>query len=43
MWGTWSNTHKCPDQVPLHVIEELLDALEAEEDSSANVEMEADE
>jgi hypothetical protein len=25
----WSKDHKCPHQVPLHVIEELLDALEA--------------
>jgi hypothetical protein len=24
----WSKEHKCPPQVPLHVIEELLDALE---------------
>jgi hypothetical protein len=23
----WSNTHKCPAQVPLHVLEELLDVL----------------
>jgi len=26
----WSHGHKCPAQVPLHVIEELLDALEDE-------------
>jgi hypothetical protein len=25
----WSHNHKCPAQVSLHVIEELLDALEA--------------
>lgn len=24
----WSHRHKCPSQVSLHVIEELLDALE---------------
>jgi len=27
----WSKDHKCPPQVALHVIEELLDALEAED------------
>jgi hypothetical protein len=26
--GKWSTTHTCPEHVPLHVIEELLDALE---------------
>lgn len=24
----WSTTHTCPEQVPLHLIKELLDALE---------------
>jgi hypothetical protein len=28
--GKWSTTHTCPEQVPLHVIEELLDALEVQ-------------
>lgn len=23
----WNKTHKCPDHVPLHVIEELMDLL----------------
>jgi hypothetical protein len=26
--GKWSTTHTCPEQVPLHVLEELWDALE---------------
>ena len=26
----WAPGHKCPQQVPLHVIEEILDALETE-------------
>lgn len=26
--GKWSTTHTCPDQVPLHVLEEIWDALE---------------
>jgi hypothetical protein len=26
--GKWDKTHKCPTQIPLHVLEELLDALE---------------
>lgn len=26
--GKWSTTHTCPDQVPLHVLEELWDALD---------------
>ncbi|CAD6253095.1 unnamed protein product [Miscanthus lutarioriparius] len=29
----WAPGHKCPQQVPLHVIEEILDALEVTEDS----------
>lgn len=34
----WSKDHKCPPQVPLHVIEELLDALETKgvDDSKPN-------
>jgi ATP-dependent protease Clp ATPase subunit len=24
----WGHNHKCPNQVPLHVLEEVLDALE---------------
>jgi hypothetical protein len=28
--GKWSTTHTCLDKVPLHVIEELLDALEVQ-------------
>jgi len=27
----WSKTHKCPDHVPLHVIEELLETLQLQE------------
>lgn len=26
--GKWSTTHSCPEQIPLHVLEELWDALE---------------
>lgn len=26
--GKWDRNHKCPAQVPIHVVEELLDALE---------------
>jgi hypothetical protein len=26
--GKWDKTHKCPTQIPMHVLEELLDALE---------------
>lgn len=37
----WSHTHKCPAQVPLHVIEELLDALEScEADDPSGTEVE---
>lgn len=39
----WSHNHKCPAQVPLHVIEELWDALEMAEqelDSEENPETE---
>ena len=28
MWGKWGHNHKCHAQVSLHVIEELLDALQ---------------
>jgi hypothetical protein len=37
----WGANHKCPDQVPLHVLEELLDALE--EDGSNESELEPNE
>jgi len=26
--GKWSTTHSCPEQIPLHVLEELWDALD---------------
>jgi hypothetical protein len=29
--GKWSTTHSCPEQIPLHVLEELWDALELSE------------
>lgn len=28
----WNHNHKCPNQVPLHVVEEILDALESVDD-----------
>jgi hypothetical protein len=31
--GKWVSNHKCPAHVPLHVLEEILDALEPEDDS----------
>lgn len=31
----WGHNHKCPPQVPLHVLEEILDALEPEDDSDS--------
>jgi len=30
----WGQNHKCPQQVPLHVLEELLDMLEPTDDNS---------
>lgn len=33
----WSHNHKCPPQVSIHVIEELLDALEQSEDTSEHL------
>jgi len=30
----WSNHHKCPQHIPLHVLEEILDAIEPVSDSS---------
>jgi hypothetical protein len=29
----WSHNHKCPEQIPLHMLEELWDAVDAEPDS----------
>lgn len=28
----WSHCHRCPQQIPLHVLEEILDAIEPDED-----------
>jgi hypothetical protein len=28
----WSHNHKCPEQVPLHVLEESWDAVDADHD-----------
>ncbi|XP_066317156.1 uncharacterized protein [Miscanthus floridulus] len=39
----WSHTHKCPAQVPLHVLEEILDALEPEESDSSTDTVEEEE
>ena len=39
--GKWGANHKCPDQIPLHVLEELLDALD--EDDSGDCELEQEE
>lgn len=39
----WSNNHKCAAQVPLHVLEEILDALEPVDDSNAETHTEAEE
>jgi len=36
----WSHAHKCPAQVPLHVLEEILDALEPEDSDSTTVSVE---
>lgn len=33
--GKWSTTHTCPDQVPLHVLEELWDALASSNNQDA--------
>lgn len=30
----WNKTHKCPSQIPLHVMEELLEVLQSDEDDS---------
>ena len=30
----WNRQHKCPQQVPLHIIEELLEALDCSDDDS---------
>lgn len=35
--GKWGPNHKCPAQIPLHVIEEILDALESEGDPNMEV------
>jgi hypothetical protein len=35
----WSRTHKCPTQVPLHVLEELLDALPPRRDTNSDDDM----
>ncbi|KAK1608898.1 hypothetical protein QYE76_032571 [Lolium multiflorum] len=32
----WSRTHKCPTQVPLHILEELLDVLPPDPDSASD-------
>jgi len=32
----WAPGHKCPQQVPLHVIEEIFYALEVMDDSKAS-------
>lgn len=32
----WSRAHKCPAQIPLHVMEELLEVLQSDEDSSGS-------
>lgn len=29
----WNRQHKCPDKVPLHVLEEVLQAMQFEETS----------
>jgi len=46
VWGKWRANHKCPEQIPLHVLEEILDALEegdcAESDDSKKVEGDED-
>jgi len=39
----WGHNHKCPAQVPLHVLEEILDALEPMEDLDAEVPTEMEE
>lgn len=39
----WSNNHKCAAQVPLHVLDEILDALEPKEDSETETSMEVEE
>lgn len=35
----WSKKHKCPDHVPLHVIEELIEVLQAEDPPTEEGEM----
>ena len=38
----WGHNHTCPPQVPLHVIEELFDALEPTEDGDTDQDSEPD-
>lgn len=35
--GKWGPTHKCPAHIPLHVVEELIDALEPVDDPESNI------
>jgi hypothetical protein len=39
----WSKQHKCPDKVPLHVLEEVLQTLQSDSDSEATHSSSSDE
>jgi hypothetical protein len=41
--GKWEKAHKCPAQIPIHVLEELLDALEESDPDVASSEEKAEE
>lgn len=41
--GKWGKTHKCPPNVPIHVVEELLDALQTDDLSVDDVSMDSTE